>query len=101
LRPLNLSKSLPKSMEVFLRLPTVSSDPHLLDPKQTYGWGMGDDTGKRDRGCRQLGGHAAGPEHGDFSGSNGDRIAEIRCGQIADTDFFGISQVNRGTVGEM
>ena len=63
--------------------------------------GMDDHTGERDRRCRQLGGYAAGPEYGDFSGSKRDCIAEIRCGQIADTDFFGIPQVNGCAVGEM
>ena len=29
--------------------------------------GVGDDTGKRRGRCRQLGGDAAGPEHGDFA----------------------------------
>jgi hypothetical protein len=43
---------------------------------------MGDHTGKWGGRCRQLGGYAAGPEHGDFSGPNGHRIAELRFAQI-------------------
>jgi len=62
---------------------------------------MGDHPGERGGRCRQLGRNTASPEYGDFLGPNGYRVSEIRFVQIADPDFFRISQVNRGAMGEM
>jgi len=63
--------------------------------------GMGDHQRQRHRSGRELRGDAAGPEHGDFTGADGDRIAEFRCCQVANADVTIIAEVYRRAVGQV
>ena len=64
-------------------------------------WRVGDDKRKPRRGGGQSRGHAAGPEHGDLTLPDGDRVSELWAVQILDPYFLRGPEMNRRAVREM